>query len=453
MEKLFLFAVLVLSIATGLTIGNSSSVNDLISTTLEEINKMDKAPIIDCQGQYFTCNEGAIEERPESCNPWSHWEPESKLECNYTSESIESISLVTDPGNYVNIPKKDDSYRVNKPISDTGRSPWDIEFLPSGKPIWTTISGELRKYQNNTKVAELEVVQVTNTGLLGLAIDPDYSENNLVYMYYTFEETAKTNDTEEPVYLNRISRFKYDEGLENEKVLVDEIPGGKHHSGGRLDFGPDGKLYATTGDANIPHKAQNRSSLAGKVLRINTNGTVPDDNPFEDSYIYSHGHRNPQGLDWHPDTEEMFISEHGEYKHDEINRIKPGENYGWPGYECDKEREPLEHLISKYRELSENFQGNTLPVYCFKDWTIAPSGATFVDDSDHPWHGDMFVAGLRGKQIFRLQFDDGEPSTAEVFYVSKDEPEISLRLREVEYHDGALYAIGDLKGSVKIKPE
>jgi len=128
---------------------------------------------------------------------------------------------------------------------------------------------------------------------------------------------------------NRISRFKLEgDQITNETIILNNIPAAAIHDGGRLKFGPDGKLYATTGDSANPSLAQDTSSLAGKILRLNPDGTVPSDNPFG-NYVYSYGHRNPQGITWGP-SGIMYASEHGQNKNDEINIITRGGNYGWP---------------------------------------------------------------------------------------------------------------------------
>ncbi|MEK0348149.1 MAG: PQQ-dependent sugar dehydrogenase, partial [Nitrosopumilus sp.] len=156
---------------------------------------------------------------------------------------------------------------------------------------------------------------------------------------------------------NRISRFVLNDVLEEEFILLDNIPNARFHDGGRIKFGPDGKLYVTTGDATNPSSAQDVNSLAGKILRMNKDGSIPKDNPFE-NYVYSYGHRNPQGLAWHSITGELYSTEHGAARNDEINIIKPGKNYGWPMVEC-------------FGEGYEN------PIRCYKDFTLAPSGASF----------------------------------------------------------------------------
>jgi glucose/arabinose dehydrogenase len=180
-----------------------------------------------------------------------------------------------------------------------------------------------------------------------------------------------------------------DSQLSDEMVLIDQIPGGPFHDGGRIKFGPDDKLYITTGDAGNANLAQDLNSLAGKILRINRDGSIPDDNPFPNSAVFSYGHRNPQGLDWHPTSKILVASEHGSSAHDEINVVEAGKNYGWP-IVIGGEHDP------KYVD----------PIIHTGDNTWAPSGATFYTSDNIPnWKGKYFIATLRGNHLRMLDLD------------------------------------------------
>ncbi len=174
----------------------------------------------------------------------------------------------------------------------------------------------------------------------------------------------------------------------DEEVILDRIPGGNIHDGGRLKFGPDRKLYVTTGETGRGELAQDLDSLSGKILRMNPDGSVPGDNPFEGSLVYSYGLRNPQGLAWHPVTGDLYSTEHGpsgeglKFAHDEINKIVPGGNYGWPQIVGDGDSE-------EYVD----------PVYHTGDVTWAPSGITFLDSPSSVWHLKLFIATLRGGHL------------------------------------------------------
>jgi len=279
--------------------------------------------------------------------------------------------------------------------------PWAIAFLPDDSFLFTERNtGDIYHYENGNarKIGSVSSSWITEGGLLGIAVDPEFEKNNHVYLYYTYKGGNKT--------LNRVSRFVYEDVLKDEEILIDAIPGALYHDGGRLEFGPDSKLYITTGDATEPSLAQDLSSLAGKILRINTDGSIPEDNPYNSS-VYSYGHRNPQGLAWYKGM--MIAPEHGPDRNDEINVIVPGGNYGWPAVQC------------------ANHEGYNAPIRCFSDWTLAPAGATFDDK------GNLYVAGLRGTQIRKFYIQDKEITREEVLL------ENIGRLREVKYHDGYLY--------------
>ena len=224
------------------------------------------------------------------------------------------------------------------------------------------------------------------------------NKNNFIYVYYSHEKG------------NRVSRFVLNEKLGDEFILLDNIPSAMFHDGGRIKFGPDNKLYITTGDATEPSSAQNLNSLAGKILRMNKDGSVPNDNPFG-NYIYSYGHRNSQGIAWHPLSQGLYSSEHGPTRNDELNIIIKGENYGWPNVECN--------------EISEKYKN---PIRCYSEFTLAPAGIAF-------YKNDLYVVGLRGSQLRRIVFDENHKTI-----ISEEALFSSLgRIREVVEHNGYLY--------------
>ncbi|HLC93107.1 MAG TPA: PQQ-dependent sugar dehydrogenase [archaeon] len=260
--------------------------------------------------------------------------------------------------------------------------PWAIAFLPDGKMIFTERAGKLKILQGS-EVHEIEgVVHLGESGLQGLAIDPDFSKNNHIYLYYTYSEGAQL--------YNRVSRFTLRENaLLDELPLLEKIPGNVYHDGGRIKFGPDAKLYISTGDAGTTSLSQDKTSIAGKILRINSDGTIPQDNPFRNA-VYSYGHRNPQGFDWHPQSGMLVATEHGPSLHDEVNIILKGANYGWPTKLCSQ------------GETSAEFKE---AVVCFADWTMAPSGAAFYSGTVLSFQNAFLYGGLRGEQIRIARFD------------------------------------------------
>jgi glucose/arabinose dehydrogenase len=267
--------------------------------------------------------------------------------------------------------------------------PWSIVWAPDGTIFFTERPGNVKIIQNGivseNPILSLEVGGVEG-GLLGIALDPNYSENHYIYLYYTYNDFLSTQ--------NKVVRYvESNLTLTEDKVLIDKIPGGPFHDGGRIKFGPDDKLYITTGDAGNADLSQDKNSVAGKILRINSDGSIPDDNPFSNSPIYSLGHRNPQGIDW-DEAGNLVATEHGPsgwhgVAHDEINVIVPGANYGWPD------------IIG-----SETMEGLVTPILNTGDDTWAPSGADFyVGDKIPQWTGKYFVATLLGNHLHMIDFD------------------------------------------------
>lgn len=210
-----------------------------------------------------------------------------------------------------------------------------------------------------------ELSNQSEAGLLGIAFPPDFTDT--AFAYYSYVEDGK--------YWQRVITIKLlDDHWEESAVLLDRIPGGDYHQGGRLEIGPDQKLYITTGDATVPELAQDLNSLAGKILRMNLDGSIPEDNPFQNSYVYSYGHRNPQGLAWDEEGN-LYETEHGSTAHDEINRIEKGKNYGWPIIQDDEKREGMQSPL----------------IHSGED-TWAPSGMAYLD-------GKFYFASLRGEGV------------------------------------------------------
>ncbi len=277
-------------------------------------------------------------------------------------------------------------------------TPWAVAFLPDGRMIFTERGGRVSVLENGTRrmVANLAVEETGEGGLHGIAVDPEFPRNRYVYLYYTHSKA------------NRVSRFVLREGgLGEERIILDGIPRARFHNGGRIRFGPDGKLYITTGDALEPESAQASDSLAGKILRLNPDGSVPSDNPFGNA-VWAYGLRNPQGIDWNSGGQ-LYASNHGPNRRDGIDRIERGANYGWPAT-CDERGGEFKPAVR-----------------CYTAFTLAPCAVAFAG-------GDLYVAGLRGEQVRRLRIRNGRVLDEEEFLTGMG------RIREVVAHDGWLYA-------------
>jgi len=259
--------------------------------------------------------------------------------------------------------------------------PWEIVFLDSGTALVTQRPGSLLIIGEDKKEIEIpDVTQKVEGGLLGMALHPAFEENGFVYIYITDSKDGKIT--------NRIERYKLiDATLTDKKIILDNIPGAPYHDGGRIEFGPDGLLYVTTGDATIDRLAQDLESLAGKILRLNDDGSIPEDNPFANA-VYSYGHRNPQGLAWDADGN-LWSTEHGRSGilsgMDELNLIEKGKNYGWPTIEGDETHEGMEEPKA----------------HSGPDDTWAPAGLAYYD-------GSLFFSGLRGETLYEAQIENGE---------------------------------------------
>jgi len=257
--------------------------------------------------------------------------------------------------------------------------PWGIAFLPGGDALFTERdSGRLLRMDASGNIEEVQTLPTRGFGeggSLGLAVSPDYKQSGYVYAYYTTDQD------------NRVVRFRL--GEEPEPVLTG-IPFNTYHDGGRIAFGPDGMLYIATGDAGDPWNSQDRNSLGGKILRLTPDGGIPVDNPFPNSPVYSYGHRNVEGLAWDAEGR-LYASEFGQDAFDEVNLIRPGENYGWPEFEGNGGEEATA-------------AGYVNPITTWSPDEASPSGAEILKNGAIPqWEGDLFVAALRGERLWRLE--------------------------------------------------
>jgi glucose/arabinose dehydrogenase len=298
--------------------------------------------------------------------------------------------------------------------------PWAMAFAPDGRVFVTERPGRVRIIRNNEVLStpaltltDVSTPSGSESGLLGIALHPDFSTNHFVYIVYTAGTSSGV--------MNRLVRYReVNDQLGERAVLLDDVPAASIHDGSRLKFGPDGRLYMTMGDANVRSRAQSLSSLAGKILRLNADGTTPGDNPFS-SEIYSYGHRNPQGIDWHPVSGELWETEHGPTGFDEVNRIRIGRNYGWPEITGNETAPGMERPVLFYTP------------------SIAPSGMAFYRGTRIPsFTNNLFFGTLAGRHLHRVRLDAADPSR-----VTGEERLLENRygrIREVVFGpDGFLY--------------
>ena len=319
----------------------------------------------------------------------------------------------------------------------TGLSvPWSVVFTTPNRMLITERPGRVRVVENGKLQKQpirifSEVLTTSEEGLMGMTLDPNYAQNKHIYMCIAYEKVQTTTtkvtseDARGAVKVIRLT----DKGssLEDDTIIIDNIPAARFHAGCRVRFGPDGKLYISTGDATNKESAQKKNSLSGKMLRLNSDGSIPTDNPFENSPVYSLGHRNSQGFDWHPVSGVLVATEHGPTGNDgpgggdEVNIIFAGGNYGWP-------------LVSH-----EKIQaGLSAPLLIFTP-AVAPASGMFYDGALFPQLQNTFLFGaLRGEGIIQVVFNSSD-STQIVSYQKLVGIDVG-RIRDiVEGPDGAIY--------------
>ena len=278
-------------------------------------------------------------------------------------------------------------------------TPWDIAMGPDGV-IWVTERrGVVSRVDTAsglvTQVGTVDAVEQSESGLLGLALHPDFPSSPWVYLAYSYSASGFTQ--------NRLVRRLWNgTDLGPEEILLDQIPGARNHDGARLTVGQEDHLFMTTGDAQRTDLPQNTSNLAGKVLRLTLDGLPAADNPFGNA-VYSFGHRNPQGIVFNPTTGDLYLTEHGPSTNDEVNRIVAGGNYGWPNVHgfCDND------IGSETGFCSAN--SVVEPMVAWTP-TIAPSGADFYGGTLIPeWANSILFTTLKGSTLYRLQLsEDGK---------------------------------------------
>ena len=292
-------------------------------------------------------------------------------------------------------PQSNISFKVEKVVGGL-EVPWSIVWAPDGRMIFTERPGRVRVVEKGTlNPKPLLVVPDVETsgesGLMSVALHPQFSSNHFLYLSYAY--------TSGGVRVRVVRYREAPEGLVDRKVIIEDLPAAQYHAGCRIRFGPDGKLYITTGDATRRELAQKLDSLAGKTLRLNDDGTVPQDNPFVGQQnarpeIWSLGHRNAQGLDFQPGSNLMFQTEHGPSGFDgpgggdEVNIVEKGKNYGWPTIHHTQTAQGLESPLLEYTP------------------ACAPASGAFYRGSVFPqFKGNFFFGCLRGERVIRVVLD------------------------------------------------
>jgi len=326
--------------------------------------------------------------------------------------------------------------------------PWGMQFLPDGRLLVTERPGRMRLVSKDGKLSEPlsgvpEVAAVGQGGLLDVLLAPDFEKTGTIYFSYGEPRGWFKNGTS-------VARAKLVlEGagghLEDVKVIFRQEPAANsgYHFGSRLVWARDGTLFITTGERNkLRQEAQNPANDIGKVIRINPDGTIPDDNPKLKGWapeVWSIGHRNMQGAALRPETGQLYTIEHGPMGGDELNRPEKGKNYGWPiiTYGIDYSGEPIGEGITAKEGLEQ-------PVYYWVP-SIATSGLAFYTGDLFPdWKGNAFVGGLAGTHMERLVFDGDDVVAAEKLLGDQGK-----RIRDIRQGpDGALWVLTDDTGEV-----
>lgn len=310
---------------------------------------------------------------------------------------------------------------------------WGMVFTPDGRLLITERPGRVRVMDARGALDPLpwkildDVHSRGEGGLMGIALHPDYPAEPWVYVMYTAQKRGGA--------VNRVARIQEaNERGTTVEVVLDDLPAGTNHNGGRIRFGPDGLLYVGAGEIWERERAQDLDDPGGSLLRIRADGSIPEDNPFPGSPIFSYGHRNVQGITWHPGTGELFTAEHGPSGEwagvrgrDEINVTRSGANYGWP-------------VVLGAPGLAQ-----------FADPILMwPTGAPPGDLLFHPgtagtaFGGDLFFSTLRSEALLRIRFTDPSdahrPTEIERWFVAADGRSVYGRLRALAVGpDGALY--------------
>jgi glucose/arabinose dehydrogenase len=328
--------------------------------------------------------------------------------------------------------------------------PWSVAFLPGGDYLLSMRSGEVRQVSATGEISEPlmntpETYVAGQGGYFDIVLDPAFASNRQVYLSYA-GGTPSANGTT----IMRATLAQ--DGFVDPTVIFSATPtkDTPQHYGGKMLFLPDNTLLVTTGDGfEYREAAQDKFSQLGKILRLNRDGSVPADNPFADgeqgnAYVYSYGHRNSQGLAFDARTNTVYMHEHGPRGGDELNRVMPGRNYGWPGVTYGI------NYSGAYVSPLKEAPGITGPLTWWVP-SIAPSGMAYYDAAAFPdWQGDLFVGALVDRDVKRLDMENGEVISQSALF-----SELEARIRDVRVGpDGFLYLLTDSASGalIRVKP-
>ena len=303
----------------------------------------------------------------------------------------------------------DDSALTDKVLTDKLTFPWAVLWGPDNKLWITERGGKISSIDPATGAITpiktiSDVVSRGEGGLLGMVLHPDFATTPEVFVAYNYDKSG--------TYIKKIVKFTYSGGtLINPVVLLDNIPAASIHNGTRLAISPDKKLFITSGDASESSRAQDKNNPAGKIQRINLDGSIPTDNPIASSAVWTYGHRNPQGLVFVGDR--LYSSEHGNTTDDEINIIQKGRNFGWPNVEgyCNTEEEKSFCAANDVVE----------PILAWTP-TIAPSGINYYNKEAIPqWKNSLLLAVLKDSELLQIKLNSAGDKVESVntFYKNK----------------------------------
>lgn len=306
--------------------------------------------------------------------------------------------------------------------------PWGLAFLPQDKILVTERVGRVRQVVKGKLLEKplftVNVNQDAESGLLGIAAHPSFEKNRFIYIYYTIKQRGKA--------VNRVERYKVStdgNSASADKMIIDDIPSAKFHSGGRIKFGADGMLYIGTGDAREPDSAQDKDSLAGKILRLTPEGEIPADNPWPKKAQYIAGIRNMEAFDW-IDAKTMVLADHGPSGElfrsggDEVSMATAGDNLGWPDiWKCQTKEKMNSPLIT------------------WKNSVPPGGGAVYTGNAIPEWKGSFIVGALGARSLHRVSIDKNTKKTTQhEVYFAGEPPTGFGRLREVAMSpQGELY--------------